>query len=106
MQKKENGSKKDKTYSGKFVFSFPFFLSFDCKLILQQVKRSLLTVSVVDEKGKVVHFVEHNSAHRWIEEFNKKVIHAYINGIGGKPHWTLVWPTGLPAYCNHATLTD
>lgn len=83
VQKKENGRK---SYSQKFLFSLPFFLSLDCKLILLQVKRSLLIVSVVDEKRKVVHFVEHNSAHKWIEEFNKKEIHAYINGIGGKPH--------------------
>lgn len=41
------GRKKDKAYFGKFLF-VPFF-SFDCKLILLQMKRSLLILSVVGE---------------------------------------------------------
>lgn len=46
-QTREIGRKKDKSYLGKFLF-VPFF-SFDCKLILLQVKRSLLRISVVCE---------------------------------------------------------
>lgn len=50
IQMKDIGEKKDKAYFGKFLF-VPFF-SFDCKLILLQMERSLLILSVVDEKYK------------------------------------------------------
>lgn len=70
------------------------------------MKRLLLIVLVVDEKGKVVYFVEYNLVYRWIEEFNKKVIYVYINGIGGKFYWIFVWFMGFLVYCNYVILID
>lgn len=69
MQTKENG-RNTRPSLGNFYFLLFFSFGFDGKLILLKVKRLFLIVSVVDEKRKVVHFVEDISAHGLIGELN------------------------------------